>query len=158
MPLTLVRVDDRLIHGQVVAVWLKARPARRIVVVDDASARDPFLHDLLRLAAPQGVDVEVYETPAGIERARQLGADAEPAFVLVLSPETALALREGGVAFDVLNVGALGATPERRRLHRSVAASDRELAALRRLEELGTRVELQAVPAERPVTLASVAP
>ena len=156
MPLTLVRVDDRLIHGQVVAVWLKARPARRILVIDDASARDRFLSEVLRLAAPEGVAVEVHETPAGLDRARQLAGDQEPAFVIFRSPETALALREAGVAFDVLNVGALGAAPQRRRLHRSIAASESELAALRRVEALGTRVELQAVPADRPVSLASV--
>jgi mannose/fructose/N-acetylgalactosamine-specific phosphotransferase system component IIB len=48
MSLRLVRIDDRLIHGQVVAVWLRALGARRIVIVDDAAARDEFLHEVDR--------------------------------------------------------------------------------------------------------------
>ena len=43
MTLRLVRVDDRLIHGQVVTLWLKALGAKRIVIVDDKTARDDFL-------------------------------------------------------------------------------------------------------------------
>jgi mannose/fructose/N-acetylgalactosamine-specific phosphotransferase system component IIB len=57
--LRLVRIDDRLIHGQVVAGWLRALGAQRIVIVDDAAARDEFLREVLTLAAPQGVPVEV---------------------------------------------------------------------------------------------------
>src|ERR1035437_5108835 len=55
MSLRLVRIDDRLIHGQVVAGWLRALGAKRIVIVDDATARDEFLREVLTLAAPHGV-------------------------------------------------------------------------------------------------------
>ena len=52
MSIRLVRVDDRLIHGQVVAVWLRSVGADRIVIVDDRVAADPFLVEVLTLAAP----------------------------------------------------------------------------------------------------------
>jgi PTS system mannose-specific IIB component len=52
MALRLVRIDDRLIHGQVVAVWLRAIGAHRIVIVDDRTAADAFLKELSILAAP----------------------------------------------------------------------------------------------------------
>jgi len=52
--LKLVRVDDRLIHGQVVAVWLNAVGANEIVIVDDRTAQDAFLRDVLMLAASSG--------------------------------------------------------------------------------------------------------
>ncbi|HEX8938706.1 MAG TPA: PTS sugar transporter subunit IIB [Candidatus Limnocylindrales bacterium] len=156
MPLKLVRVDDRLIHGQVVAVWLRAVGADRILVVDDAVAADPFLSDVLRLAAPPDVPVEVHGLAGGAARARELAASPEAAFVLLRSPVSALRLREAGVRFDVLNLGGLGAGPGRHPLHRSIHASDEELAALRRLEALGTRVELRLVADERPVPLRSV--
>jgi mannose/fructose/N-acetylgalactosamine-specific phosphotransferase system component IIB len=58
MGLRLVRVDDRLIHGQVVAIWLKALGARRILIVDDRTAHDEFLREVLELAAPAGTPVE----------------------------------------------------------------------------------------------------
>jgi mannose/fructose/N-acetylgalactosamine-specific phosphotransferase system component IIB len=65
LSLRLVRIDDRLIHGQVVAVWLRTLGAARIVIVDDATARDEFLRDVLTLAAPQAVPAEVCSLATG---------------------------------------------------------------------------------------------
>lgn len=156
MTLKLVRVDDRLIHGQVVAIWLKALHARRIIVVDDRTAADEFLREVLVYAAPPGVPVEVLDLVRGIERVRELVSDPEPVFVLMRSPLTAVRLREAGVEFPLLNVGGIGAGPGRKPLYRNISASPEEIAAMRRLEELGTRVELRIVENDRPVMFASV--
>ena len=156
MTLKLVRVDDRLIHGQVVAIWLKALNAKRIVIVDDKTARDEFLREILMLAAPAGVPVEVHDVAAGTERVRELVTDPEPVFVIVRSPLTALRIREAGVDFPLLNVGGIGAGPGRKPLYRNISASPEEVQAMRRLEEMGTRVELRIVENVRPVMFASV--
>jgi mannose/fructose/N-acetylgalactosamine-specific phosphotransferase system component IIB len=151
--LQLVRIDDRLIHGQVVAVWLRALGAKRIAIVDDATARDEFLREVLTLAAPQGVPVEVLEVAEGAVRLIELAASPEPVMVLVRSPRTLLSLRQAGVPIEVVDLGGLGAGPGRRRLHRSISVSSAELAELRELEELGTRVEIRIVADDRPIPL-----
>ena len=156
MTLKLVRVDDRLIHGQVVAIWLKAIGANRIVIVDDRTARDDFLREVLELAAPQGVAVEVHDLAAGTERVRELASGPEPVFVIMRSPVTALRMREAGVEFPLLNVGGIGAGPGRKPLYRNISASPEELDAMRQLEQLGTRVELRIVENDRPLMFASV--
>lgn len=156
MSLRLVRIDDRLIHGQVVAGWLRALGARRIVIVDDASARDEFMKDVLTLAAPQGVPVEVLDLADGAARCSELAASPEPVFVLARSPRTVLALRQAGVPMEVVDLGGLGAGPGRRRLHRTISVSAEELAELRELERLGTRVEVRIVADDRPVPLRSL--
>jgi PTS system mannose-specific IIB component len=156
MTLKLVRVDDRLIHGQVVAIWLKALHAKRILIVDDRTARDEFLREVLMLAAPPGVPVEVLDLAAGTERAHELVSDPEPVFVIMRSPITALRLREAGVDFPLLNVGGIGAGPGRKPLYRNISASPEELEAMRQLEAMGTRVELRIVENDRPVMFASV--
>ena len=156
MTLKLVRVDDRLIHGQVVAIWLKALGARRIVIVDDRTAADEFLREILELASPPGVPVEVLDVERGIERVRALTAAPEPIFVLMRSPLTAVRLREAGVEFPLLNVGGMGAGPGRKVLYRNISASPEEIEAMRRLEEMGTTVELRIVENDRPVMFASV--
>jgi mannose/fructose/N-acetylgalactosamine-specific phosphotransferase system component IIB len=158
MGIEMVRVDDRLIHGQVVALWLTTLDARRIVVVDDATADDAFLREVVELAAPAGTPVEVLNLAAGTERLAATGDFDEKVLVLVRTPETALALRRAGIAFGVLNLGGLGAAANRRPLHRSISASPEELEALRQLEQLGTRVEIQAVPGDHPLALASIVP
>lgn len=156
MALKLVRIDDRLIHGQVVAVWLRALGADRIVIVDDQTARDDFLREVLVLAAPPGVPVEVHDLESGTGRVRELASDDEAAFVLLRSPLTALRLRQAGVPFGEVNLGGLGAGPGRHALYRSISASEEERAALRELEKLGTRVELRIVADDRPVEFATI--
>jgi PTS system mannose-specific IIB component len=156
MSLKLVRVDDRLIHGQVVTIWLKALGARRIVIVDDRTARDDFLREILELASPPGVPVEVLDVEQGIERVRGLVNDPEPVLVLMRSPVTAVKLREAGIEFPLLNVGGIGAGPGRKPLYRNISASPEEIVAMQQLEALGTKVELRIVADDRPVMFSSV--
>lgn len=58
----IARIDYRLIHGQVVTKWMKAYPAKRIVIVDTELAQDDFMDDIYAMAAPAGTKVDVVET------------------------------------------------------------------------------------------------
>lgn len=156
MALKLVRVDDRLIHGQVVAVWLRAIGADRIIIVDDRTAQDDFLKDVLMLAAPRGVPVEVHGLAEGSKRAADAAVDNEQVFLLMRSPITALRLREAGVPFGVLNVGGIGSAPGRKPVYKNISASAEEIEAMRALERAGTRVEFRIVADDRPVMFTSV--
>lgn len=156
MSLRLVRIDDRLIHGQVVAVWLRALGARRIVIVDDATSRDTFLSEVLTLAAPQGVPVEVYAVAEGAVRLMELAETPEPVIVLARSPRTILGLRQAGVPIEVVDLGGMGSGPGRKRLHKSISVSPDELRELREIEQLGTRVEVQIVVDDRPIPFRSI--
>jgi PTS system mannose-specific IIB component len=154
--LRLVRIDDRLIHGQVVAVWLRALGAQRIVIVDDATSRDEFLREVLTLAAPQGVPVEVYDTASGAVRLIELAETPEPVMVLTRSPRTILGLRRAGVPIEVVDLGGIGGGPGRRRLHKTISVSPEELRELHEIEQLGTRVVIQIVADDRPIPLAQL--
>ncbi|MGD0018504.1 MAG: PTS sugar transporter subunit IIB [Candidatus Limnocylindrales bacterium] len=156
MSLRLVRIDDRLIHGQVVAGWLRALGAERIVIVDEATARDEFLREVLALAAPQGVPVEVCGLADGAARLIALAATPEPVIVLARMPRTVLALRHAGVPIEVVDLGGMGAGPGRRRLHKTISVSPEEIRELRELEQMGTRVEVQIVADDRPIPFRSL--
>ena len=156
MSLRLVRIDDRLIHGQVVAGWLRALGGQRIVIVDDATARDEFLREVLTLAAPEGVPVEVLDLARGAARCLELAATAEPVIVLARSPRTILGLRQAGVPIDVVDLGGMGAGPGRKRIHKTISMSSDEIRDVRQLEQLGTRVEVQIVVDDRPIPFSSL--
>ena len=156
MSLRLVRIDDRLIHGQVVAGWLRALGGQRIVIVDDATARDEFLREVLTLAAPEGVPVEVLDLARGAARCLELAATAEPVIVLARSPRTILGLRQAGVPIEVVDLGGMGAGPGRKRIHKTISMSPDEIRDLRQLEQLGTRVEVQIVVDDRPIPFSSL--
>ena len=156
MSLRLVRIDDRLIHGQVVAGWLRALGGQRIVIVDDATARDEFLREVLTLAAPEGVPVEVLDVARGAARCLELAATAEPVIVLARSPRTVLGLRQAGVPIDVVDLGGMGAGPGCKRIHKTISMSSDEIRDVRQLEQLGTRVEVQIVVDDRPIPFSSL--
>lgn len=94
MPLSLIRVDDRLIHGQVMAVWLRARRAQTIVIADDDTAADEFLAEVLTYAAPPGVEVEVFSVDGAAARLTELQGSSQDAFLLMKSPVVAVRLKE----------------------------------------------------------------
>ncbi|MFI5370462.1 MAG: PTS system mannose/fructose/N-acetylgalactosamine-transporter subunit IIB [Candidatus Eisenbacteria bacterium] len=157
MSWTLVRVDDRLLHGQVVIAWGARLAPRRIWVVDDASAGNPWERELIASGAP-GVEVRV-ATVAETASAWASEAAAEGgAFLLVRDLATALALREAGAAFPLLNLGGLHYAPGKSKVNEYVFLDDRDRESARRLMAAGVRLEVQDVPATRAVTLAELDP
>jgi mannose/fructose/N-acetylgalactosamine-specific phosphotransferase system component IIB len=154
---SLHRVDDRLIHGQVVLAWGHRYHPKRIWVVDDAAAANAWECELLGASAP-GVEVRVTTVAhAAAEYAREAAADGE-AFLLVRDLGTALALVEAGASIPSFNLGGLHYAPGKDKVNEYVylGGSDREAA--RRLHERGVKLEVQDVPAARPLALADLDP
>lgn len=148
-----VRVDDRLIHGEVVVGWLNTLGVRKIVVVDDGVAKDEFVKEILRLAAPADSALIVLSLEQALSGD---GSQFDDAFVLVKSPVTALSLRQGGIVFSHLNVGGLGARPGRKPLYKNISASSEEIEAMEEFEREGGEVMFQIVPTDAVVQLSKV--
>ncbi len=146
--LVLVRVDDRLIHGQVMTAWLKVVPAREVLVVDDETAKDEFLAEILKAAAPSDLKVHVLSTADAIMRLRDQGLPNRT-FLLVKSPLTLKEIYDAGVPLTAINVGGMGMRPGRKVVYKNVSASEEERQAFRDLIAQGVKVTLQIVPAER---------
>jgi PTS system mannose-specific IIB component len=183
-----VRVDDRLIHGQVTVGWRQYLRYAEIWVVDDQVQGDLYVQDALCLAAPDGVEVRVYGIEEAVAALSFLGqkmtakavtlnartvdvvptnlraVDAVPTAVgpsnqrvtqapracsvllLVRSPETALALVEGGVLLDRLNVGNLSARPGSVRVFKSISLTPAHVEALDALAGRGVCITFQLAP------------
>lgn len=150
MPLCLLRIDDRLIHGQVVEGWVPALGARRVVVVSDEAAGDPTQTALMRMSMPDAVALEICslaEAPAALARA---AAAPENALALASGPAEVLALIRAGVRVASVNVGGLHYAAGRVRLGKAMFLSEGDLCALREIAEAGVRLEGRAVPADAP--------
>lgn len=180
MRVARVRIDDRLIHGQVVVKWLRYLDCKQILIVDDELWRDEFMQSVLRLAAPSDVRVHVAPVrqaakllqsstleamsrhPSGEAMSRHpSGEDSSSGhgvLVLVRSPQTALALLDNGFLFSELNVGALAAGEGTTRLYKSISANSEQIAALRAMQDRGVRVYFQMVPEEHPVEMSELLP
>lgn len=157
MSWVLHRVDDRLIHGQVVIAWGHRLHPHRIWVVDAAAAADPWERDLLRSAAP---DVEV--RVVGVAEAAAAWGDeaaAEGAAMLLLRDlGTALALVEAGAAVASFNLGGLHYAPGKTRVNDYVFLSDEDRETARTLLARGVSLLVQDVPASRSQPLAALEP
>jgi mannose/fructose/N-acetylgalactosamine-specific phosphotransferase system component IIB len=149
--IALVRVDDRLIHGQVVVKWLHHLGSKDILIVDDELWGDDFMQSVLRLAAPPGVRVHVAPTQGAREQLDRIASQG--VLVLVKSPPTALALHRSGVEFSAVNVGGMAAGPNTTRLFKSVSATQEQIAALLDLQARGVRVYFQIIPEEHAVDI-----
>jgi len=153
----LHRVDDRLIHGQVVVAWgMRLRPAR-IVVADDASAANDWERELLESAAPD-VAVRVVTVAEAAAGYAEESASAGDAFLLVRDLATALALVEAGAAIPSFNLGGIHYAPGRTKVNEYLYMDDADRAAARALLARGVALEAQDVPASRAASLGSLVP
>lgn len=151
----LVRIDDRLIHGQVMAVWSKALGITEIVIAADDVAADPFMQKVMRAAAPPGVSVKVFTVEEAARYLQEAG-DLSRTIVLLKGPGPAVQLFEAGFRYSRLNVGGIGVAPGRKKLYRNIAASPQEVEMLKRLAAAGVQVQFRIVPEDRPISLESV--
>lgn len=152
------RIDDRLIHGQVVIKWLRRIKHDRVVICDDQVARDAFLENVFQLAMP-GSETLLVMSVSEFVRWMATTEESWRVFLLLKTPETASHLLEAGLEMDSLNVGAMGARPDTERVYKSVSLTQEQLALLRSLETRGVNVFFQTVPEPegKPTPLRTVA-
>jgi mannose/fructose/N-acetylgalactosamine-specific phosphotransferase system component IIB len=151
----LHRVDDRLIHGQVVIAWQQRLHPQRMWVVDDASAASAWERELLESLAP-GVAVRVLTVSEAVAgHAAEAGA-AGGAFLLVRDLGTALALVESGAAVERFNLGGLHYAPGKDKVNEYIYLDAGDRAAARALIARGVALEVQDVPASRPQPLGAL--
>jgi mannose/fructose/N-acetylgalactosamine-specific phosphotransferase system component IIB len=148
MGIALLRVDDRLVHGQVVEGWLPSLKADLIVVVSDAAAADPVQAALMKMAMPPAVGLLVVGVSAAADALASPQLAARRALVLVPGPAEALALLKKGVAVDRVNVGGLHFTVGKVQLGRALFLDEKDKAALREISARGVRLEGQPLPSD----------
>lgn len=157
MSWALHRVDDRLIHGQVVVAWGRQLHPQRIWVVDDATAASEWERKLLASAAPD-VDVRVVSVVEAAAAHAEEAAAEGAALLLVRSLEAAARLVEAGAAISTLNLGGIHYAAGRTRVNDYLYLDAADRAHARRLLAQGVKLSVQDVPARRAVPLSELEP
>ena len=152
----LIRIDDRLIHGQVVTGWVKKTDCKSILVVDDQVAKDVFMQRVLKAAAPPKMPVEAKSVADASEWLSQEGSAGERILILVKVPETIERMQERGLVFDEVILGGMASKAGRKKFNKNVSASEEEVACMKRIMERGTKMLFQLVPDETPVDVAKL--
>ena len=147
-----LRVDDRLIHGQILLGWLPHLKAQTLVVADDEAAADPVLAECLVTAASGGPEVRVLPVDEAARYA-QGARDGEGMLVLFRHPEAALRYVRAGRVPGKINVGCLRFEAGRKQVSRAVSVGPHEKSAFEALRGLGVQLEIRMVPGDKPVDL-----
>lgn len=148
MSIVLSRIDNRLIHGQVLEAWVPQLQADCIVVANDEIAALPLQRTLMQAAVPKNIRV-VIGTVAEVVDLFARGEFAEARVLLLFATiADAVSARRGGVDFAELNLGNLHAAEGKQRYSCTVSLGQEDLASLRSLEEQGVRVVARCIPSD----------
>ena len=157
MSLLLVRVDDRLIHGQVVIGWGRPLGVDFIVLVDDAVRESSWEQDLYRMGVPPEIEVIF---ASGEEAARDFARwSSSPlrGILLAGTVDTIAALVQARVPIQRVNLGGVHHRPGRIERLPYLYLSEEELQLLENLEQAGVEVSAQDLPTAPPVMLKALA-
>ncbi|MFL5319072.1 MAG: PTS sugar transporter subunit IIB [Myxococcaceae bacterium] len=151
---SLVRVDNRLIHGQVVEAWLPFLKVDRVVVADDEAASSPLIRAAMGLAV--NPNVEVIIQPLSALDFGALERDSRKTLLLIRDIGGVVEAASRGLPLSRLNLGNVHFATGRKQLNSSVFLSPEELSQLKMLAEQGVQVEARAVPSERALSFEEI--
>ena len=139
-----VRVDDRLIHGQVVTSWVKSLSTRRIWVVSDRARQEPIEIILLKSSVPPFLALDVLSVQEAVDACLE-----SHTLILLERLQDAVTLCRAGMPIRDINVGGLRYQPGRVGLSKSVYVGPEDVVALHALQALCVDTEIRVLPSDR---------
>lgn len=152
--IALVRVDNRLVHGQILEAWVPFIKAKCIIVVDDNSASDFFCETVIRMAVPSEIEVNICSVEDFAANFSYAHDGGKKTIVLFSNIADALKAYEQGFHFEKLNIGNIHHEDYKVCCAPSVFLCEPEIQdILNLLTEKGVAVELKRVPREKAVNI-----
>ncbi|MCL2145297.1 MAG: PTS sugar transporter subunit IIB [Endomicrobia bacterium] len=156
MPIELVRIDDRLIHGQIVQGWLKIIHINKIVVISDAVVNDQMQRMLLTMAVPSNIELEIKTVSDASKDALNGNYDKSSTMLLFSNPSDVLAVIESGVDIKSVNVGGMHFTNGKRQLLCNLSVDDNDVEALSKIYRKGIEIEGRVLPSDERIDLFNI--
>jgi len=143
-----IRVDERLIHGQVAAFWTSTLKATRIMVIDDISSKDEIQKMALRMSCPPGTKLSILSVETAAKNLIANKYDNERVFIVLKGPQTLLGLWDAGYHMDAVNVGNMSSKYGSVQVKRSVGVTQEDVDGFEELDKRGVKFTAQMVPNE----------
>lgn len=141
----LIRIDSRLLHGQVATNWAKVLKVDRILVVSDRVAQDNIRKTLIMQACPPGVKVHVIT----LDKMLRIYHDARfygmRVLILVEDPIDAMTLIKGGIKVKEVNVGAISFDSSRKMVSDAISVNQQDVAAFAWMHQHGIALDMRKV-------------
>ena len=156
MSVALYRIDDRLIHGQVVVGWGQPLDIGFIVLVDDNVATCDWEQDLYRMGVPPEMEILFASVAEAVLKHAAYAADRRRGIIVTPDIDTMQRFVAGAGSVREVNVGGIHHRAGREQKLRYVFLAPGEEAQLRALMDTGVKVTAQDVPTARPVPMMEV--
>ena len=141
-----VRIDDRLIHGQVAVFWCNAVNATRIMVANDEVAANELQKSALRLVVPVGLSSSLISVDAAIANIRAGKYVGQRVILVLKSPLDAVRMLDGGIELGTVNTGNLSVREGTINLKKNINVTPTELKAYKQLHAAGMKLIAKLVP------------
>jgi len=149
MTLGLVRIDDRLIHGQVATRWTKETNVSRIIVVSDEVAADTVRKTLLTQVAPPGVTAHVVDVEKMIRVYNNPKYAGERVMLLFTNPTDVERLVEAGVKITSVNIGGMAFRQGKTQVNNAISIDAKDIEAFNKLNARGIELEARKVSSDQ---------
>jgi len=149
MVLGLVRIDDRLIHGQVATRWTKETNVKRIIVVSDEVAADTVRKTLLTQVAPPGVTAHVVDVDKMIRVYNNPKYAGERVMLLFTNPTDVERLAEAGVKITSVNIGGMAFRQGKTQVTNAISIDAKDIEAFNKLNARGIELEARKVSSDQ---------
>ncbi|MCI1285394.1 PTS system mannose/fructose/N-acetylgalactosamine-transporter subunit IIB [Companilactobacillus formosensis] len=145
MAIKFVRIDDRLVHGQVVTTWVKKNDIEQIIIVNDKVMENKVQQSVLKMTAPSGVKIVIFGVEKFI-RVYKKNPIKRTTMLIFTNPKDVFECVDNGVEIPYLNVGQMGANEEREKVTAGVALDDEDRKYFRKILDDNVDVQIQMVP------------
>lgn len=153
MAVSFIRVDDRIIHGQIVTRWARERKCDGIIAVDDKTAKNKILKSVVKNAAPPGIKAGVFTVEQALPKLKKASQVKENYFLIVKTPTTLVSLLENGCDFiKKINIGPISSKEGAENVGPNAALTKEEIQACEYFYEQGITITFKLVPNSKPYT------
>lgn len=148
MGIVLTRIDERLVHGQIMTSWAKYLKLNRIVVVDDEVYNDEFMREVISYSAPVGIETKVINS-SQIDYLEMIKNDSKNTLLLFKDIKNVERVINNGYKINELQIGNVSSTPDRKKITNNVSLSESELVSLDNIIKSGTSVYAQMMHTDK---------
>lgn len=153
MPIVFARVDDRLIHGQIVQAWLPELNIDEVVIPCPKDSKCHLNQNLLRLSLPFEYELSVLEPARCV---KYMDASKKRILLLLGSLQDLNPLLEDGLQIASLNIGGMHFKEQAEKLAENVFLNEEDKRTLRILNDLGIDIETRAVPSSKSFSIKEI--
>ena len=146
MPILLTRIDDRLIHGQVVVGWAQSLKANHIVVINNEIVTNDMQKFLFRMATPSEIKLSVLSVVEAAEKLKRREFDDDDTIILVKAPADIYEVLKKGGKIGELNIGGMHFAHDKIQLFDAIYVDDGEIEILKAINKMGVKLEVRMVP------------